>query len=57
VIKGLDEGILSMKVGGKRRLYIPGPVIYSHLTHFPTRRKKLLITAEWISNQASGALA
>eukprot|EP00249_Psilotum_nudum_P001395 c13863_g1_i1 orf=843-1439(-) len=28
VIKGLDEGILSMKVGGKRRLYIPGPVSF-----------------------------
>lgn len=26
MIKGLDEGILSMKVGGLRRLYIPGPV-------------------------------
>jgi len=24
VIKGLDEGILSMKVGRKQRLYIPG---------------------------------
>nr|GEY75399.1 peptidyl-prolyl cis-trans isomerase FKBP16-3, chloroplastic isoform X1 [Tanacetum cinerariifolium] len=24
VVKGLDEGILSMKVGGKRRIYVPG---------------------------------
>jgi len=28
VIKGLDEGILSMKAGGKRRLYIPGEVAF-----------------------------
>ncbi|XP_073150659.1 peptidyl-prolyl cis-trans isomerase FKBP16-3, chloroplastic isoform X2 [Henckelia pumila] len=28
VIKGLDEGILSMKAGGKRRIYIPGPLAF-----------------------------
>ncbi|XP_060184578.1 peptidyl-prolyl cis-trans isomerase FKBP16-3, chloroplastic isoform X2 [Lycium barbarum] len=28
VVKGLDEGILSMKVGGKRRLYVPGSLAF-----------------------------
>ncbi|TMW99652.1 hypothetical protein EJD97_002222 [Solanum chilense] len=28
VIKGLDEGILSMKVGGLRRLYVPGSLAF-----------------------------
>jgi peptidylprolyl isomerase len=28
VIPGLDEGMLSMKVGGVRRLYIPGELAF-----------------------------
>ncbi|KAL8487336.1 hypothetical protein ACS0TY_023855 [Phlomoides rotata] len=38
VIKGLDEGILSMKTGGKRRIYIPGPLAFPKgLTSAPGR--------------------
>ncbi|KAI7744714.1 hypothetical protein M8C21_029421 [Ambrosia artemisiifolia] len=38
VVKGLDEGILSMKVGGKRRLYVPGPLAFPKgLTSAPGR--------------------
>ncbi|RLN03689.1 hypothetical protein C2845_PM13G24310 [Panicum miliaceum] len=38
VIQGLDEGILSMKVGGLRRLYIPGPLAFPKgLTSAPGR--------------------
>ncbi|XP_020248677.1 peptidyl-prolyl cis-trans isomerase FKBP16-3, chloroplastic [Asparagus officinalis] len=38
VVKGLDEGILSMKVGGIRRLYIPGSLAFPKgLTSAPGR--------------------
>lgn len=43
MIQGLDEGILSMKVGGLRRLYIPGPVSSVDLTLLFFRSSSLTI--------------
>ncbi|XP_035547520.1 peptidyl-prolyl cis-trans isomerase FKBP16-3, chloroplastic-like isoform X2 [Juglans regia] len=38
VVKGLDEGILSMKAGGKRRIFIPGSLAFPKgLTSAPGR--------------------